>query len=240
VGKSVNRRRSKRQKRRLRVRFWSGEIEASGFTADVSNTGLFLVTSQPLEIETRLHLEIEIGGQSYFAEGVVVRRKAYPQYAQSMYRSGVGVRLVGLNEAIEHLGAEQEVAGEQEVPVQEAAADQPLGPDEEPDPDEELDDTKILEDDVPDGPMLVDLRDPEELGAVYERDIKHGGLLVTTRERPDVGSEVVVPVLLPKPHGQIQCSATVVKLKDSPPRIALLLRDVDQVRARLLEIIRGE
>ncbi len=90
-----------------------------------------------------------------------------------------------------------------------------------------------------DGGLRVDLSDPARLAEVYERDIRHGGLLVSTSEEPEVDSEVTFPLILPPPHGQIECRGTVVKLSQDPPAIALRLAEVDQVRRRLIEIIRG-
>ena len=209
VSKAGNQRRSRREKRRLKVRFWNDEFEATGFTADVSETGIFLVTTQSLDAGTRLHLELEVGDETYLTEGVVVRRKNYPRYARAMYNSGVGVRFVGLGEALTRAGGSEEAP--EETAPQEAVEEA----------------------------MCVDLRDLEELREVYERDVKHGGLLVCTAERPELNSEVVVPLLLPEPNGQIECAGTVVKYNDSPPGIALRLTEVDLVRTRLLEIIRS-
>ena len=54
-----------------------------------------------------------------------------------------------------------------------------------------------------------------------------------------IDTDVVVPVVLPMPHGRIDCSGTVVKIMDELPGFALRLRDIDAVRARLIEIIRS-
>ncbi len=86
--------------------------------------------------------------------------------------------------------------------------------------------------------LEVDLRDPQALRDTYERDIKRGGLRVECREVLDVGTEIVVPMLLPAPHGIIDCRCTVVRQYEDPPAIAVLLTEVDAVRARLLDIIR--
>ena len=86
--------------------------------------------------------------------------------------------------------------------------------------------------------LRVDLSDPARLAEVYERDIKYGGLLVSTPEEPELDSEVVVPLILPPPHGQIECRGTVVKLNQDPPGVALRIAEVDQVRGRLIAIIR--
>ena len=196
-------------KLRLKVRFWHAELDATGYTGDVSNSGLFLVTPLELEIGTRLHFEIQVGDEAYFAEGRVVRRKSFPRYARQMFPSGLGIRLLGLNEALRDSPALRA----QETDVEKHA------------------------DEVPSGPLQVDLRDVEQLRTVYERDIVHGGLLVATLEQPELDSELSVPILLPEPNGQITCSGTVVMLNDSPPSIALRLHDMELVRARLQEIL---
>ena len=90
-----------------------------------------------------------------------------------------------------------------------------------------------------DGGLRVDLSEPARLAEVYERDIKYGALLVTTREEPELDSELVVPLILPPPHGQIECRGTVVKLSQDPPGIVLRLAEGDQVRGALIEIIRA-
>ena len=86
-------------------------------------------------------------------------------------------------------------------------------------------------------PLQADLRDYDHLEAVYQKDIRHGGLMVETTELPDLQEEIVVPILLPEPHGQIDCRATVLKLFDDPPGIALRLEEVELVRVRLAEIL---
>ena len=46
-------------------------------------------------------------------------------------------------------------------------------------------------------------------------------------------------MLLPESYGTIDCRCTVVRQYQDPPGIAVLLTEVDAVRARLLEIIRA-
>ena len=96
-----------------------------------------------------------------------------------------------------------------------------------------------LGDDVPAPRLGVDLSDPQTLRETYERDIKLGGLRVPCREAHEIGTEIMVPVQLPEPHGAIDCRCTVVRQYQDPPEIAVLLIEVDAVRARLLEIIRA-
>jgi Tfp pilus assembly protein PilZ len=197
--KRKERRVSRRHRRRLQVRLWSDDAEGTGFTVDVSNTGLLIETPKTFDVGERLHLEICIGESSYFSECVVVRKKSYPPHARALFKPAIGVRLVGLIEALR--------------------------------------DSAEAAEEVPDGPMQVDLSDPEELKAAFERDIKHGGLLVRTRESPEIDSEVVVPLRLPEPHGSIHCRGTVVKVNEDPPSVAIRLSEVKPVRDRLMEII---
>ena len=90
-----------------------------------------------------------------------------------------------------------------------------------------------------DGPLTLDLRDPADLENVYERDIKYGGVQIASLATPDVDEEVVVFVCLPDPHGPIECQGHVVKCTETPPTVAVRLVQLDQIRGRLLEIIRS-
>ena len=95
------RRRSKRRRRRLPVKFWRGDVEGTGFTTDISNTGLMVETTASADIGSRFHIELQLPeGTPYFAEGVVARKKVYPRHAASMFKSGLGFRFVALGEAI--------------------------------------------------------------------------------------------------------------------------------------------
>ena len=190
------------------MRFWSDAVEGTGFTSDISDTGLLIETPKPLELGQRLHLEISLNEGSYFAECVIVRRKTYPRHARSLFKPAIGVRFLGLSE----------VANVASAPDSETSTDP-------------------VQVEVPDGPMQVDLRDLADLEAVYESDIKHGGLLVRTREAPEIDSEIMVPVLLPDPHGTIRCHGTVVKVNENPPSVAIRLSEIKFVRDRLQEII---
>ncbi len=109
-----NRRRSKRVKQRLKLRFWGDELEARGFTHDISVTGMLIETTAAVAIGTRLHVEVELPEErGYFTEICVVRKKVIPRQAHSVFKPGLGVRLVGLREAIRDASsAPRSVAGE--------------------------------------------------------------------------------------------------------------------------------
>jgi Tfp pilus assembly protein PilZ len=208
------------------VRFWSDEIEGTGFTADISDTGLLIETPKPLELGQRLHLEVSLNEGSYFAECVIVRRKTYPRHARALFKPAIGVRFLGLSEVAGVASAPDDEVPERAASVETAEASARVEGSTDPVPVE-----------VPRGPMQVDLRELADLEAVYKRDIKHGGLLVQTREAPEIDSEVVVPVRLPDPHGTIRCHGTVVKVNENPPSVAVRLSEVKFVRDRVREIL---
>ncbi len=95
------RRQSKRRRRRLAVKFWRGDVEGTGFTVDISNTGLMVQTTAAADIGTRFHIELQLPeGTLFLTEGIVVRKKVYPRYAASMFKPTLGFRFLGLGEAI--------------------------------------------------------------------------------------------------------------------------------------------
>ncbi len=205
------RRRSKRRRRRLGVRFWNDEVEGSGFTRDISNTGLMIETTTPVDIGGRIHLELKLpDGEPYYAEGLVVRKKVYPRQAASLFKPGLGVKFVGMSEAIREV-----------MRAQSHRPPSPLCDDTTRDP----------------GELLVDLREPDELRRVYDCDIRHGGVQIETPNMPPVNEEVSVVLLLPDPNGSITCLGSIVAHVDEPPGVGVRLQDVDQIRGRLLEII---
>ena len=235
-----DRRRAQRHRKRLAVRFWWDDWEGTGFTQDVSESGMLVETLKDLELGTRIHVELTGDNLAFFANGVVVRKKQVPRQARSLFKPTLGVRFEKLTEALDHARAAEKAKPEprQEKPdaagqaTGKAPARQPAKQTEAPKDDVPVYETTRL-------PMEVDLRDPQRLAEVYEEDVKHGGLRVRTTEVPDIDADVVVPLLLPDPHGSIDCSGTVVKTLDELPGFALRLHDVDAVRARLIEIIRS-
>lgn len=95
----MEKRTSKRHARRLKVRF--GEkgstpvFSHSGFTHDVSMTGLFVVTGQRPKLRTRMHLELTLPGERpLYLEGVVTRQVLVPPELRQVLSAGFGVRLL--------------------------------------------------------------------------------------------------------------------------------------------------
>ncbi len=104
----MEKRRTRRYSRRLRVRFGPGEFAHSGFTSDVSATGMFVVTSAPVSIGNRLHVEVIVEeDQRLFFEGVVARLTIVPSELRQVVKGGFGLRfLTGpelMSEMVPHL-----------------------------------------------------------------------------------------------------------------------------------------
>lgn len=94
----AEKRRSRRHARRLKVQF--GESSAtgfphSGFTSDISATGLFVVSRQNPTPGTRLHLEVTLQGElPLYIEGVVTRHVQVPPELRQVVKAGFGVRFL--------------------------------------------------------------------------------------------------------------------------------------------------
>jgi len=211
----VDRRRSKRHRVRLRVRYWNDYGEHTGFTADVSGTGLFVETNRVLPPGTRMHLDVETPDGSFLAEGVVARVVRASTLVKPVKMGGLGLRLVGLEEAIQ-AAAPSAVSAPAEVPALEA----PRAP-------REL--TGV--------PLELDLRDRQALSLVFERDVKQAGLYVRTESPPARDSQVVVRLLLPPPHPPVEVEGTVVQVMAQPRGVAVQIRDVDPLAATLSAIL---
>lgn len=95
------RRRAKRVKRRLGVRFGETELNRAGFTYDISKVGLFVVSDGAPPANGRIHVQLFLDNEHFvLLEGVVVRRKEVPAELRGSAQGGFGVRLLGLNELL--------------------------------------------------------------------------------------------------------------------------------------------
>jgi hypothetical protein len=104
-------RQHRRVKRRLTVKFGEKDLTQSGFTADVSPTGLFVVSASLPALDTRLHLQLFVTPERYvFFEGEVRRHKLVPIELRTIERSGFGVRLLTPREVLnETLGQQLQI-----------------------------------------------------------------------------------------------------------------------------------
>jgi Tfp pilus assembly protein PilZ len=85
-------RRQRRDKRRLAVKFGEDTLTSSGYTVDISTGGAFIVAPKLVPIGTRLHLQIFArANQYYFFEARVRRQKVVPPSMHVLAQGGFGV-----------------------------------------------------------------------------------------------------------------------------------------------------
>lgn len=103
----MEKRRSKRHAKRLKVKFGekgTSTFPHNGLTNDVSATGLFVVTGQSPRPGTRLHLEVTMPGElPLFIEGVVMRQVLVPPELRQVVKSGFGLRYLQGSELMAEL-----------------------------------------------------------------------------------------------------------------------------------------
>ena len=90
----MERRQTKRKARRVQVKFWdtADEERRSGYTINVSPTGLFVGTNRPLPPGRKVRLEISVGEREVVVDGTVVHAARVSPLLQRLRQSGMGVR----------------------------------------------------------------------------------------------------------------------------------------------------
>jgi hypothetical protein len=97
----VEKRRGRRVGRRLIVRFGEREFENTGFSQDVSVSGMFIISTFLPNIGARVHIQVEVArGRYVHFEGVVTRQKRVPLALQRSGKGGFGVRLLSTTELV--------------------------------------------------------------------------------------------------------------------------------------------
>jgi len=229
------------------VRFWNESFEASAFTTDLSDSGLLVETARRLEPGTRLHVELELGDRAYFTEAVVARRADYPQYAQSVFKPAIGLRFLGLEEALRESEAarQPEESDPETLWVRIDAEPKPADLGEPPTRPDRAGEVAPKADPPPSSlpswscagrpSHAVDLSDRSLLRRLYERDLSKGALMVRTDRLPELGTVLCVALRLPPPHRALAVQGEVVSTFSGKGRVGLLL---ENWRA-LAELIRG-
>lgn len=201
-----------RYPRRIEVRFWrQGEAQPhSGFTMNISRTGIFLGTGFLLAPGERVRVEIVDLEKGFVAEGRVVRVHRVAQALRHVDQAGVGIRFLLPEELVEELlpaaarsaaaplraatavpvrAAEPGIAGEPEpgagagstAPAAAApAAEAPAAPAS----------SRVVPVDFPDRSTFL---------SVYHRDLASGGLFVSTPSPAALQEIVTIELRTPLP-----------------------------------------
>ncbi len=186
----ADRRRDDRFRRRVPVHFWrpGKSYRHSGFTSDISTSGMFLATDEPLATGSRIRVAIGASDRGFFVEGEVTHTSKRGPHLPTSGRAGMGVRFLSvaklLGKLIPELGASVAQDGTRSE----------------------------------DGLYRASYTGAEEFREVYERDIKTGGLFVATQHPAAVGEGVEVEVMVATSGMRpLRLSGTVVYRAESDP-----------------------
>lgn len=171
------------------MQFWKrGEPHAyPGYTTNISLTGMFIGTRNPLPPGTRLRIEVLEGDRGFMVEGVVAHSRQIRGEMMRLTQPGMGVRFLSVEDLVRELvplgygQADPPAAANEEVereplwdPVPEPSAAPPAPPvSRPPEP--------IPTPREGGGMFAVHFLNPGEFMDVYRRDIVNGGLFVSTR-----------------------------------------------------------
>lgn len=97
----MEKRRTRRYSKRLKVRFGATEFTSSGFTSDVSATGMFVSTAVNLAIGQRVHVEVTMDEKhKLYFEGAVARLTVVAPELRQIVKGGFGLRFLSGAEVV--------------------------------------------------------------------------------------------------------------------------------------------
>ena len=225
----MSRRRAVRRARRVQVYFWKrGEpTPYSGYTTNISMTGMFIATNSPMPQGTRIRIEVVDQDRGFVVEGVVAHARKIRGDMARLNHSGMGVRFLTVEELVRELipsavGASEEIPrGSQtppprpEAPPAAAPPPPPAPPAQPPAPSPELFWPLAPPPPLPEPPeaprppigtgggtFAVRFDGPEEFLEVFRRDIQQGGLCVSTLYPARMQESVLVELHPPMPGGE--------------------------------------
>jgi Tfp pilus assembly protein PilZ len=191
----MERRRNQRRVKHVQVRYWRHGDPAphAAYSTDISPTGMFITTNQPLASGDRLRVEVSDQREMYMLEAVVARSTKVAPHLTSFRRSGMGVRFLTAEEIMSRvLGgggtAKQASTTLEEVPPK-------------------------------NGVFPVRFGSVQQLIDTYQRDMATGGMFVTTRYPAALDERITVEVHLPsfgagEPPPPMRFAARVVQRLD--------------------------
>lgn len=193
----MDKRKVPRYKRRIQLRFWgvADKKPRQGFTQNISVRGMFVATATPFRPGDRVFLEIPTGQEKLVLQAEVRYSARVDLALQRVKPSGMGVRLLRVDEIMSEL-LKLKAAGVEVIAQPEAAglvaAEGSSG----------------LEGAV--FPITYD--SPHQLASSYERDLKYGGLFIAASEPAEQDEKVVIEFRLGwDPDQVVQIQAQVVK-----------------------------
>lgn len=202
------------------MRFWRrGETQAhTGFTINVSQSGLFLGTGHPLNPGERVRLELVDADRGFVAEGKVARVHRVALALRHVQQPGVGIRFLSPEDLVAELvpGARAATGGRRswgESSGGPAAGDARAPLERPPAVEPEAAPADAPGDEFPGLEVIpVDFVDASSFLAVYHRDISSGGLFLSTPSPAELNQVVVVELRIPgSGSGPLRLEARVVQ-----------------------------
>lgn len=219
-----------------------GEAHAHpGYTTNISMTGMFLATNSPQVPGTRLRIEVLEGDRGFVVEGVVAHARKTRGDMMRLSHPGMGVRFLGVDELVRELipsipgdaaSDTEEIPGTRsapawvppppavaappwptpEMPAPAAEVPQPAPPPAPPETPVRPAAPPIPRPTEGAGVFSVNFLGPADLVEVFQRDIVHGGLFVSTRFPGRLQETVQIELHPPIQNAQpIQFRARVVQ-----------------------------
>jgi hypothetical protein len=254
----VSRRTAERIPRRIEVRFWrrTSSQPHTGFTLDVSKSGIFLSTTQQLEPGERIRMEFTERDRGFMVEGQVARVHRVSLALRHLEQPGVGVRFLTPAELIQELVGKAKPAAARPlsdsstaIPIRPAAAAPapPAGPAAPPAAPSAGGAQPATAGAPPPSlrQVTVEFVDRSSFLNVYHRDIAAGGLFVASQELARLHDIVTVelrpPIAVANPlrfeARVVHCVDPAVDGSGSPRGMGVQFLDPDRVRTTLAPIV---
>jgi Tfp pilus assembly protein PilZ len=216
----TSRRRAVRRARRVQVHFWRrGESTSyAGYTTNISMTGMYIATNSPMSQGSRIRIEVVDQDRGFMVEGVVAHARKIRADLARINQSGMGIRFLSVEELVRELiptayGQTDEIPGLSRVPapppepVQTAPLPSPPSPEPPrpaapPPPPAPASAPPRPPAGTGGGTFAVRFEGPEEFLEVFRRDIRQGGLFVSTLFPARVQESVLVELHLPLPGSE--------------------------------------
>jgi hypothetical protein len=227
----MSRRRAVRRPRRVQVHFWrQGDPTAYvGYTANISLTGMYIVTNSPISSGSRIRIEVVDRDRGFMVEGVVAHARKMQAELARLGQSGMGVRFLTVEDLVREL-IPGGISGTEPIPQDAAPQPEPAPvapappqvPDLPPPPPTPVPPRPVAPPPRPavPPPSPASVRPPvpvapsggsftvrfagvDEFLEVFRRDIRQGGLFVSTlypaRLQETVNVELFPPLPFPEP-----------------------------------------
>ncbi len=200
----MERRTRPRFARRLQVHFrkHGDETVYSGFTANISTTGMFIGTASPLKPGSRVRVEVIDEAHGFAVEGVVAHAARVSPILQKLKTSGMGVRFLPVSELVATLVPPSRPIGGKRATEEDAepaaASAPPAG-------------TAAAGDTYP-----VRFSSLPSFLVVLQRDIENGGIFVPTPTPAELYGRVTIELHVPPPiDRRVRAGATVVHVVEA-------------------------